>query len=166
MNMTYNSRSVIRFLWFIRVTFWGWVIIVVVRVRYQIIIDNFYLSWSSSLPLRPRAIFFLCLFLHILITTLTSKLLDKFLVIEVELAFQKIFMVLLHDVFHLVKILLWKFIAVLENGFDFVVDCIEGVEILLLEMTFLCLVSKQRNLVCNFFVILYWNFDSSILKIQ
>lgn len=51
-------------------------------------------------------------------------------------------MVLLHDVFDLVQVLLGKFIAVLEDGFDFVVDGVEGIEILFLEVSLLGLVSQ------------------------
>ena len=57
------------------------------------------------------------------------------------MAVQEIFMIFLHDVFDLIEVLFRELIAILEYAFDFIVDGIKRVEVLLLEVSLFCLVS-------------------------
>lgn len=90
-------------------------------------------------------------------------LLDNLFVIEVNLSIEKVLMIFFHDVFDLIQIFLGEFIAVLENCLDLVVDCVEGVEVFLLEVPLLRLIRQQRYLVSDLLVVLNCNFDSSIV---
>jgi hypothetical protein len=75
-------------------------------------------------------------------------------------------MIFLHYVLYLVQILLRKLIAVFEDVLNLVVNSIEGVEVFLLEMPLLGLVSQQRNLVCDFLVVLHRYLDPAIVKVE
>jgi len=68
------------------------------------------------------------------------EVLYNLLVIELEMTMKEIFMIFLHDVFDLIEIFFRELITVLENVFDFVVDCIERIKILFLEVSFLGLI--------------------------
>ncbi len=64
-------------------------------------------------------------------------------------------MIFFHDVSDLIEVFLGQFIAVLKDRFNFVVDGVERVEILLLEMPLLGLVGQQRDFVCYLLVVFH-----------
>lgn len=51
-------------------------------------------------------------------------------------------MVFLHDVLDLVEVFLGQFIAIFEDGLDLVINCIEGIKVLLLKVSFLGLIGQ------------------------
>lgn len=63
-------------------------------------------------------------------------------------------MVFLHYVLDLVEVFLGQLVAVFEDGLDLVVDCVEGIEVFLLEVPFLRLVGQQGDFICDFLVVL------------
>lgn len=75
-------------------------------------------------------------------------------------------MVFLHYVFDLIEVFLGKFVAVLEDALNLMVNSIERVEILLLEMPFLGLVCQQRDLIGDFFIIFHRDLHSTVIEIQ
>ena len=64
-------------------------------------------------------------------------------------------MVLLHDIFHLIKVLFRQFIAVLEDCSYFVVNSIERIKIFLFEVPFFGLIGKKRDLIGYFFIVFH-----------
>ena len=67
---------------------------------------------------------------------------------------QKVLVVLLHNVLHLVETLLRQLIAPLEDEPDLVIDRVERVEVLLLEGALLGLIDQQGDLIGDLLVVL------------
>lgn len=113
-------RRVFRWVWIIswRLVFW-----VLIRVRNKVIIDNFDLSGSPSLPFWSVFIFSCTVFFYFFIV-------DDFFIIEIKESIQKVLVIFLHYILDLVEIFFRKLIRVFKNIFYFVVNCVKRVEIL------------------------------------
>lgn len=75
-------------------------------------------------------------------------------------------MVLLHDVFDLVEVLLGQLVAVLEYRPDFVVNHVERVKVLFLEMPLFGLINEQWYFVGDFFIVFNGNLHSPVLHVD
>ena len=64
-------------------------------------------------------------------------------------------MILFHDILDLVEVFLGEIVAVLEDASDFMIDVIEGVEVLFLEMPLFGLVGEEGDLIGDLLVILH-----------